>query len=130
MPVLPPIRSSATRELKRPQPMPAKLREAVCLMVYGHPDDIDCRALSFIEAAQETRIKPDVMRRYLDRPDVRALLLSERRAFGRRCAEETRALCFVFARRRKTAWPWSPRYVLSKSLRTRGRDQASRSTSV
>jgi hypothetical protein len=91
MPVLPPIRSSASRELKRPQPMPAKLREAICLMVYGHPDDIDCRALSFIEAAQETRIKPDVMRRYLDRPDVmrryldrpdvRALLLAERRAF-------------------------------------------------
>jgi hypothetical protein len=26
-------------------------------------------------------IKPDVMRRYLDRPDVRALLLAERRAF-------------------------------------------------
>jgi hypothetical protein len=81
MPVVPPVRSSASRELKRPQPMPAKLREAICLMVYGHPDDIDCRALSFIEAAQETRIKPDVMRRYLDRPDVRALLLSERRAF-------------------------------------------------
>ncbi len=81
MPVLPPIRSSASREMKRPQPIPAKLREAISLMVYGHPDDADCRALTLIEAAHESRIKPDVMRRYLDRPDVRALLLAERRAF-------------------------------------------------
>jgi hypothetical protein len=50
-------------------------------MVYGHPDDPDCRAFTFIEAAHETGIKPDVMRRYLDRPEVRALLLAERRAF-------------------------------------------------
>jgi hypothetical protein len=67
--------------MKRPRPIPPKLREAIGLMVYGHPDDPDCRAFTFIEAAHETGIKPDVMRRYLDRPDVRALLLSERRAF-------------------------------------------------
>jgi hypothetical protein len=67
--------------MKRPQPIPPKLREAIGLMVYGHPDDPDCRAFTFIEAAHETGIKPDVMRRYLDRPEVRALLLAERRAF-------------------------------------------------
>jgi hypothetical protein len=50
-------------------------------MVYGHPDDVDCGALTFVEAADATGIKPDVMRRYLDRPEVRALLLAERRAF-------------------------------------------------
>jgi hypothetical protein len=49
-------------------------------MVCGHPGAPDCRAFTFIEAARETGIKPDVMRRYLDRPDVRAPLLSERRA--------------------------------------------------
>src|SRR6516162_8746523 len=81
MPILPPLTSSAGREVKRPRPIPPKLREAIGLMVYGHPDDPDCRAFTFIEAAHETGIKPDVMRRYLDRPDVRALLLSERRAF-------------------------------------------------
>jgi hypothetical protein len=81
MPILPPLTSSAGREMKRPRPIPPKLREAVGLMVYGHPDDPDCRAFTFIEAAYETGIKPDVMRRYLDRPEVRALLLSERRAF-------------------------------------------------
>ena len=81
MPILPPLTSSAGREMKRPRPIPPKLREAIGLMVYGHPDDPDCRAFTFIEAAHETGIKPDVMRRYLDRPDVRALPLAERRAF-------------------------------------------------
>jgi hypothetical protein len=81
MPILPPLMSSAGREMKRPRPIPPKLREAIGLMVYGHRDDPDCRAFTFIEAAHETGIKPDVMRRYLDRPEVRTLLLSERRAF-------------------------------------------------
>jgi hypothetical protein len=73
--------SSASRELMRPRPIPAKVREAISLMVYGRLDDPDCRAITFIEAAHETGIKPDVMRRYLDRPEVRTLLLRERRAF-------------------------------------------------
>ena len=81
MPILPPLMSSAGREMKRPRPMPPKLREAIGLMVYGHPGDPDCRAFTFIEAAHQMGIKPDVMRRYLDRPEVRALLLAERRAF-------------------------------------------------
>jgi hypothetical protein len=81
MPVVPPLLSSASRELKRPQPIPVQVRQALILMVYGHPDDPDCRSLTFIEAARETGMKPDVMRRYLDRTEVRALLLRERRAF-------------------------------------------------
>jgi hypothetical protein len=31
--------SSASRELMRPRPIPAKLREAISLMVYGRLDD-------------------------------------------------------------------------------------------
>ena len=81
MPILPPLTSSAGREMKRPRPIPPKLREAIGLMVYGHLEDPDCRAFTFIEAAHQMGIKPDVMRRYLDRPEVRALLLAERRAF-------------------------------------------------
>jgi hypothetical protein len=81
MPYVPPLMSSGSRELTRSRPIPAKVREAISLMVYGRLEDPDCRALTFIEAARETGIKPDVMRRYLDRPDVRALLLRERRAF-------------------------------------------------
>jgi hypothetical protein len=50
-------------------------------MVFGKIDDPDCKPLNFIEAAKLAGIKPDVMRRWLDRAEVRALLRSERRAF-------------------------------------------------
>ena len=50
-------------------------------MVYGRLDDPDCTPLDFITAARECGIRPDHMRRYLDRPQVRALLMAERRAF-------------------------------------------------
>jgi hypothetical protein len=50
-------------------------------MVCGKLDDPDCAPLSFIEAANLAGVKPDVMRRYLDRADVRALLRAERRVF-------------------------------------------------
>ena len=61
--------------------IPPKVREAVRLMVYGRLDDPDCAPVGFIEAAKIVEIKPDVMRRSLDRADVRALLMGERRAF-------------------------------------------------
>jgi hypothetical protein len=82
MPISPPIMSTGSRQPeKRPQPIPRKLRDAISLMVYGRPDDQDCAPLTFIEAAKGAGIAPDVMRKYLDRPNVRALLRSERRAF-------------------------------------------------
>ena len=81
MPINPPLRASGSRELKRLRPIPKAVRDAVNLMVYGRLDDPDCRPLDFIEAAALASIKPDVMRRYLDRGDVRALLRRERRAF-------------------------------------------------
>jgi hypothetical protein len=82
MPISPPIMSSGSRQPeKRPQPIPRKLRDAISLMVYGRPDDPDCAPLTFIEAAKDSGIAPDVMRKYLDRPNVRALLRSVRRAF-------------------------------------------------
>jgi hypothetical protein len=37
--------------------------------------------VDFIEAGRACGIKPDIMRRWLDRPAVRALLHAERRAF-------------------------------------------------
>ena len=37
--------------------------------------------MDFIEAGRACGIKPDIMRRWLDRPAVRALLHAERRAF-------------------------------------------------
>jgi hypothetical protein len=81
MPTIPPLTASGSRELKRPRPIPKVVRDAVNLMVFGRLDDFDCKPLNFIEAAKLAGIKPDVMRRWLDRADVRALLRSERRAF-------------------------------------------------
>jgi len=62
-------------------------------MVYGRLDDPDCKPIDFIEAAKIVGLKPDVMRRHLDRADVRALLLGERRAFRAAvCASNEMAL--------------------------------------
>lgn len=76
-----PLTAAGSRELKHPRPIAPKVRAAVKLMVYGRLDDPDCKPLSFIEAARLSGVRPDVMRRYLDRPDVRALLSRERKAF-------------------------------------------------
>jgi hypothetical protein len=81
MPSNPPLTASGSRELKRPRPIPKVVRDAVNLMVFGRLDDPDCAPLNFIEAAKIAGIKPDVMRRWLDRAEIRALLRSERRAF-------------------------------------------------
>jgi hypothetical protein len=77
-----PLTAAGSREpATRPQPIPAKVRAAIKLMVYGRMDDPDCTPLDFIVAARESGIRPDQMRRYLDRPQIRSLLLAERRAF-------------------------------------------------
>src|SRR5271165_5834615 len=81
MPSVPPLTSSASREMKRPQPIPKPVREAIRLMVYGKPDDPDGRPLPFGDAARASGVKPDVMRRYLDLPAVIALFRRERRAY-------------------------------------------------
>jgi len=82
MPDNPPLSAAGAREPeKRPRPIPRAVRDAINLMVFGKMDDADCAPLDFIEAAKLSGIKPDVMRRYLDRPSVRALLRAERRAF-------------------------------------------------
>ena len=81
MPKNPPLTASGSRELKRPRSISKHVREAIKLMVYGRLDDPDCRPIDFIEAAKIVGLQPDQMRRHLDRADVRALLLGERRAF-------------------------------------------------
>jgi hypothetical protein len=89
-----PVTAAGAREpTKRPKPIPVKVKDAIRLMVLGRLDDSDCQPLDFIAAARECGIKPDVMRRYLDRPQVRALLMAERRAFRAAiCASNEAAL--------------------------------------
>jgi hypothetical protein len=81
MPTNPPLTASGRREPARPRSLRRNVREAIGYMVFGRLDDPDCAPLNFIEAAKLAGIKPDVMRRWLDRAPVRALLRSERRAF-------------------------------------------------
>jgi hypothetical protein len=90
MSTVPALTASGPRELKRARPIPARVRRCIELMVYGRADDEDCAPLSFIEAAKLVGIAPDQMRRYLDRADVRALLLATRRKFREMicCANE------------------------------------------
>jgi hypothetical protein len=83
MPANPPLVASGAREpdKQRPRPIPRAIRDMIALMVYGQVDDPDCRALDFIEAARQCGIKPDIARKWLDRSEVRKLLLAERRVF-------------------------------------------------
>ncbi len=67
--------------MKRPRPIPKAVRDAVRLMIYGKPDDPDGRPLTFLETAPVVGVKPDTLRRYLDKPTVISLLLRERKAF-------------------------------------------------
>ena len=82
MPATPAIAAAGPRDpVKRPRPIPKAVRAAILLMVYGKPDDPDCGPVDFVAAAKLVDLKPFVLRRYFDRGAVRALLLSERRAF-------------------------------------------------
>lgn len=81
MPENSPLTAAGSRQPEKVPPIPPKVREAVRLMVFGKPDDENCAPLDFIAAGRIAGVKPDVMRRWLDRPNVRALLLAERRAF-------------------------------------------------
>jgi hypothetical protein len=92
-----PLAAAPLRSLEpRPRAIPKTVRDTITLMVYGRPDDPDCAPLSFIEAAKLAGIKPDQMRRYLDRAEVRKLLLSTRRVFRSAiCASNEGALLAI-----------------------------------
>lgn len=83
MPENPPLTAAGPRDpqKQRARPIPANVRQAIGLMVYGRDDDEDCKALDLIEAAKAAGMKPHVLRRWLDRSNVRAYLLAERRTF-------------------------------------------------
>jgi hypothetical protein len=81
MPANPPLTAAGPREPKRTRSIPRNVRAALDLMVYGRPDDEDAKPVDFIEAAKDCDIRPDIMRRWLDRAQVRAYLLASRRTF-------------------------------------------------
>ena len=61
--------------------IPKNVRAAIKLLVHGRESDDEHTPLDFIEAAKETGVKPDVMRRWFDYPHFCALLRAERKAF-------------------------------------------------
>jgi hypothetical protein len=82
MPAIAPLTAAGPREPKqRQRPLPPKIRAVCDLMVFGRLNDENCAPLSFIEAAKECGVAPDVMRKWLDRGQARAYLLSQRRIF-------------------------------------------------
>ena len=80
MPDPPPITSAAAGDPdKRPAPIPKAVKEVIKLMVFGTGDD--SLPMGFIEASKLAGVRPDRMRRWLDRPSVINLLRSERRTW-------------------------------------------------
>jgi hypothetical protein len=82
MPTLAPVMAAGPRDSeKRPRALSPACKQMIRLLVYGDPNDEDCKPLDFIEAGKLAGFKPDVARRWLDRADFRAALRGERRAF-------------------------------------------------
>jgi hypothetical protein len=75
----PPVRASG-HEPKRPARLPAKVKTAILLMVYGDPARPD-EPIDFIAAAKLAGVQPDNMRRWLHRPEAASMLRAERRAY-------------------------------------------------
>jgi len=50
-------------------------------MVFGSSNDESRTSLGFIQAANLAGVKPDQMRRWLDKPQVRSLIATERKRF-------------------------------------------------
>jgi hypothetical protein len=78
-----PIAASGSRapDKQRPRPVPKQIKAVIKLMIYGEPNDPDGKPVDFITAAKACGVRPDIMRKWLDRPEVRSFLRAERRAY-------------------------------------------------
>jgi hypothetical protein len=81
MPTSQPVCASGSHEVRRPKPIPVKVREACLAMIYGRPDDDDAVPLDFIQAAKFVGIRANILRKWLHKPAVVALIRRERTAF-------------------------------------------------
>src|SRR5262245_18610352 len=96
MPATPAITSSGgASQPKRPRPIPKEIRAVIALMVHGTEDDP--QPLSFVEAARAVGVKPDRARHYLDRAEIRRLLIAERRAWRAAICAGNELACFPYA---------------------------------
>ncbi|MFY9771030.1 MAG: hypothetical protein WAK67_22915 [Xanthobacteraceae bacterium] len=81
MPTSQPVRASGSLEMRRPKPIPGKVKEACLAMIYGRPDDAEAGPLDFVQAAKVAGIRPNILRKWLHKPTVVAFIRRERSAF-------------------------------------------------
>jgi hypothetical protein len=81
MPTTYPIAASGQRLPQRARPLGAGVKAAVKALVWGVEGDDGRRPVTLGEAAAEGAMRPDTLRRYLHRLDVRALIADEKKAF-------------------------------------------------
>jgi hypothetical protein len=88
-----PMRASGPREPAKPRPVPTKIREACLMMIFGRPDDENAVPIDFVAAAKLVGLRPVIMRKWLHKPAVVALIRRERAAFRQAiCAANEYAL--------------------------------------
>jgi hypothetical protein len=81
MPANPPLSAAGPRDPdRRPRPLPKNVKAAIVLLVRGDPAEPD-KVFDFIEAGKRNGVAPDIMRRWLDRVEVRKFLRAERQAW-------------------------------------------------
>jgi hypothetical protein len=73
--------SSGRYDEKRARPVQLNVRKAIELMVCGREGDLDARPLDFVQAAAAVGMRAYVLRRHLEKPAARALLMATRRAY-------------------------------------------------
>lgn len=76
-----PLIASGPRDPAKPKPIPKPIRQMIKLMVFGAPGDQDFAPVPFLDAARQCGVSGDQARKYLDRANVRQLLMAERRAW-------------------------------------------------
>ena len=81
MPTTYPIAAAGDRQPKRAPPLAAGVKAAVKRLVWGAEGDEGRRPATLAEAAAAGSMRPDTLRRYLHRLDVRALIADEKKGF-------------------------------------------------
>jgi hypothetical protein len=81
MPTSQPVRASGSHEMRRAQPIPARVKEACMAMIYGPPGDAEPVPVDFIAAAKLVSMRPNILRKWLHKPAVVQFIRRERAAF-------------------------------------------------
>jgi hypothetical protein len=81
MPTTFPLVSAGERQPKRARPLATSVKAAAKALVWGVESDEGHRPATLAEAAAAGSMRVDTLRRYLHRPDVRAVIADEKKAF-------------------------------------------------